>query len=840
MSRYISYGIDLGTTNSCIAQFAGDRVIVFQNNDQMNVTPSAVRLEKSGRVIVGRRAYASKMANPTNVASEFKRWMGQKDKHTFQASDRQLSAEELSAEVLKALLEDVRIQNAESVDAAVITVPAAFGQLQCEATARAAKLAGLKESPLLQEPIAAAIAYGITPDAKDQKWLVFDLGGGTFDVAVMSSRDGRLSVLEHRGNNHLGGKDIDRLLVEQLLLPELQKQFALSDKGSDPNAHRSLMQRLHLKAEEAKIDLSRNQKVTISLFDLGTDLDGNEIEGELEVHRSQLEQICEPLISKCIALCEETIAQSRADESSLDRILLVGGPTLMPIIRSSLEDRFKAKLEHSLDPMTVVAQGAAIHAAAIERMEAKTVSAPAASNELPVTLAYEPVSSSLQSPVAGRIDIGDHSNISIRIDAESGHWTSGWITVEDETFEIAASLLEGKTSKFWLYARDVEGRALQTNPDSFSIRHGLKLSAPPLPHTISVEIVTADGTTLLEPMFKRGTSLPNEISKTFRAAKSLRPSEDDSIAIKLWEGEALAEPEANDLVGNLLIDSKKLQRVLPEGSEIEITVTIDSSRLLTVAAFMPRLNAHISDDMYVPQRDKEEYAELVKSIPEQLEVHYSRLDDLENSVDASDKQALESVKRVREQLEELDFDLDSQSEVSTDQDPDRAKRLVEESKNIRASLGNLETKVSSSAKMSGQLAEIDDIRPQTEEIVESYGSPLEKKELGMLQRELERSLERDDDRSLKKAVDGFRQLYWRVLFKQDWFWKEAFKELTVPGKKYTNQSLSSQLLDAGNQAIRDGNGQKIREVVADLWKLLPKNEAELDRERAMRAGIRVQ
>src|SRR5208283_5221846 len=153
MSTTIDYGIDLGTTNSCIARWEGGSVRIFQNNDQMNVTPSAVHILKTGRVIVGRRGYSAILTDPDNVAVEFKRWMGQKDRKRFPATQSELSAEELSAEVLKSLREDVRRQTGVDATTAVITVPAAFGALQCEATARAAGLAGLQEAPLLQEPI---------------------------------------------------------------------------------------------------------------------------------------------------------------------------------------------------------------------------------------------------------------------------------------------------------------------------------------------------------------------------------------------------------------------------------------------------------------------------------------------------------------------------------------------------------------------------------------------------------------------------------------------------------------------------------------------------------------
>ena len=157
MTRSIEFGIDLGTTNSCISRWQDGDLRIFQNNAQMNVTPSAVLVRKSGQIVVGLRAITALSSDPDNVSVEFKRWMGQRERKRFPASGMELSAEELSAEVLKSLLGDVRRLSGDNVDAAVITVPAAFGALQCEATGRAALLAGLAEAPLLQEPIAAAI-----------------------------------------------------------------------------------------------------------------------------------------------------------------------------------------------------------------------------------------------------------------------------------------------------------------------------------------------------------------------------------------------------------------------------------------------------------------------------------------------------------------------------------------------------------------------------------------------------------------------------------------------------------------------------------------------------------
>ena len=307
MSTEYGFGIDLGTTNSAIARSNGIEVRTYQNNDQMNVTPSAVRVFKGGRLIVGKRAYGAIIDDPRKYRNGiYSGSVGQKGQQDFPGKVRAWAycrRRNLSAEVLKSLKDDVRRQTGEDIRQAVITVPAAFGTPQCESTSRAAALAGVPEAYLLQEPIAASIAYGVLPEAWDQNWLVFDLGGGTLDVAVVSTRDGRLTVLEQQGNNLLGGKDMDRRLVENVFLPALRSEFALPETSS-PEGLR-LLRRLLLRAEEAKIDLTNTDSVVVSIADVGLDRRGVPIETEIAIRRGEFENQIDPLVRTCVRLTRE-------------------------------------------------------------------------------------------------------------------------------------------------------------------------------------------------------------------------------------------------------------------------------------------------------------------------------------------------------------------------------------------------------------------------------------------------------------------------------------------------------------------------------------------------------
>lgn len=275
MRDTVDFGIDLGTTNSAIAVVEGGNVSVIKNNDGWDITPSAVWIPKEGRVHVGRQARDRVEHDPANATAEFKLEMGLADsRKTFATAGASLSPPQLSAEVLRSLRADAAHHTGTPPESAVITVPAAFALNQNKATIEAAELAGFTSAcPLVQEPTAAAFAYGFQ-DATDRAyWMVFDFGGGTFDAALVSKRDGDLRVLNHAGDPFLGGKLIDWALIERLLVPAAAAELGLADMRRDNPQWRRNFAKLKRAAEDAKIHLSRQDQVEM-LIDLN-DADGN-------------------------------------------------------------------------------------------------------------------------------------------------------------------------------------------------------------------------------------------------------------------------------------------------------------------------------------------------------------------------------------------------------------------------------------------------------------------------------------------------------------------------------------------------------------------------------------
>ena len=598
----------------------------------------------------------------------------------------------------------------------------------------------------------------------------------------------------------------------------------------------ALLPRLRIKAEEAKIDLSTDTDVMISLFDVGKDDAGTPIEMEVPLTRPQLERLMEPLLEKCCSLANEALAGARLAGADLDRILLVGGPTQSPILRATLNARLGAPVDFSADPMTVVGRGAAVYASTLD---ATSISVPAAAltngNCVHLKLAYDAVSSEPSATVAGRV-LEASQGIEIKFDAEGGLWTSGWMKPKGEFFEIAVPLKEGDITTFWVYARDERGQLLDTDTPEFKVRHGLVPSAPPLPHTLSIRGCESRGAAGTRScVLERCSSAPRKDSQVPRWTCPYTGKPDSDLAIKLWEGEFIGDPDANEWVGNVILAHDGVRRSVPEGAEIEVTIQVNLSRLITVEAFVPHLNQHFSGKLYVPQREEQDFSNLSKSVASETESYRERLEALDRT--STDEATQTELDEIRRDLTELDSTTPVPGGTQEKQDPDDARRVVETSKSLRGRLGRLERRTATDRGPVEQTQFIELVE-HAEEVVGQFGTSLEKQQLAMLKRELERAASKGDSKSIQRATEEIQALRWRVLFKHDWFWREIFDSLSEPNTPYINQAEARLLITKGQAAISSGNGEGLRDVVRGLWKLQPKGVSEEARERAVRSGLR--
>ncbi|WP_250138247.1 molecular chaperone DnaK [Spiroplasma attinicola] len=350
MMKEVIIGIDLGTTNSCVAIMEGDKPKVIENESGGRTTPSVVTY-KGKEILVGEAAKRQAITNPDHTIISVKREIGTSKK--FQIENKNVTPEQVSAEVLRFIKNFVESKLGQKVKKAVITVPAYFNDQQRKATKDAGIIAGLEVERIINEPTAAAIAYGLDKTDKEHKILVFDLGGGTFDVSILELADGTFEVLSTNGDNHLGGDDFDQKIIDHLV-NKFQKSTGIN-LAKDKMA----LQRLKEAAEKAKKDLSGSNETTISLPFISMDANGP-VHLEEKLTRAEFDRLTEDLVTRTVEPVRKALADAKLTKEGIDEVLLVGGSTRIPAVQKVIKDLLGKEPNKTVNPDEVVACGAAI------------------------------------------------------------------------------------------------------------------------------------------------------------------------------------------------------------------------------------------------------------------------------------------------------------------------------------------------------------------------------------------------------------------------------------------------------------------------------------------------
>jgi molecular chaperone DnaK len=378
-------GIDLGTTNSCMAVLEGGEPAVIANAEGGRTTPSVVGFAKDGQRLVGAPARRQQVTNPQNTIFSIKRFMGRKfdevseemkivpyevvkgpnDDVRVKASGKEYAPPEISAMILQKLKTDAEAYLGETVSDAVITVPAYFNNAQREATKDAGKIAGLNVLRIINEPTAAALAYGLDKEGAEQTILVFDLGGGTFDVSVLELGDGVFEVKSTNGDNHLGGDNFDKAVVDWMV-SEFKR-----DQGIDLSVDPMALQRLYEAGEKAKIELSSTMTTQINLPFITATAEGPK-HLDLQLTRAKLEELTHDLLERTVGPTKQALADAALDPSKIDHVVLVGGMTRMPAVQAKVKELIGKDPHKGVNPDEVVAVGAAIQGGVL-RGEVKDV-----------------------------------------------------------------------------------------------------------------------------------------------------------------------------------------------------------------------------------------------------------------------------------------------------------------------------------------------------------------------------------------------------------------------------------------------------------------------------------
>jgi molecular chaperone DnaK len=820
-------GIDLGTTNSTAAVFDGDKVTLVRNAQGGSLTPSVVRIDARGGVLVGDRARRFLETDPNNTRGEFKRLMGTAQPIEFTAAKVKKKPEELAAEVLRSLRADIKEHLGFVPAHAVIAVPALFELPQSSATSEAARLAGFERVELIQEPVASALAAGWSATETAGAWLVYDLGGGTFDVSLLETRDGLLRVVGHDGDNFLGGRDFDWAVLDHVLAQTARvNEVTLS--RSDPKLGPSL-RKLKSAVEEAKIELTRANEATIAVAG-AFEVDGRSIDVDVTLDRATLDGLVAPLVDRSIEVCLRLLKANGLATSQIGRIVLVGGPTVMPGLRARVKEALGAPFGEGLDPMTLVAQGAALYAATAG-LDARPATAPEPSARR-LWLQYPAMTSDLTPHVVGRLADAENQPKGakpvpywVRLTRADGQWKSQDIALDAEGAFVALIDLVARRPnvfKVELFEGANDRKPLPVSPANFTIVQGLTIGDPPLSRTVGVAL--ADDT--VRVYFERGAPLPARRTFMHQTVETIARTTGASppiLKIPIVQGE-LSRAHLCRLVGTLEIPGSGISATLPVGSQIELTLELDRGGHRSARAFVPALSQvfeHVAH-LLVPDAAPEVLTKSVELLRGRMVVLRGEaqrknaihtlgkltfvdcaISEAERDVDAAKGGDLDAGQKARRSLIDAEAILD---------ECDAEKRWPELDVEARLAL-------SSAASL-----------------VTEYGSKAEQRLLAEATDAVERARKDKDAVELERQLRVVRNLasasFHRHPDSTKWLFEDAASEVD----RATDLVKAQQLVRDGRRALDKNDMPALRIIVKDLQKLMPVDVRE--RQRGYESGVR--
>lgn len=814
-------GIDLGTTNSAAAVYNGEAISLVRNKNGETLTPSIVRIDARGLATVGSRARRFLESDPENTRSEFKRLMGTETPILFAGANVSKTPTQLSAEILKSLRQDIHDQAGFFPDCAVISVPALFELPQNAATSAAAKLAGFARVELIQEPIASALAAGWNSAASTQPWLVYDLGGGTLDVSLLQADGDHLRVVGHDGDNFLGGRDFDWAIVDWAL-QQITIQTGVILSRSDAEYASAFRKLKHL-AEEAKIELSRESEVVISIPDWLSH-NGTTLHVDVMLDRTTAVRLFEPLVDRSIELCKKLLLAHGVSVGQLEKIVFVGGPTLTPGLRERICSSLQAPTATGIDPMTVVAQGAALYAANLGLTAlSPTAKAPPA-KACAIWLQYPAVSPDTNPFVLGRARApeGHPLPTAIRFAREDGQWQSELFPIgQGGEFVGNVVLLPRQSNTFRIEATAASGQLLPTSPDRITLVQGISLGDPPLSRSIGV--ARADNS--VHVYFEKGTPLPARKTFVLKTVEAVSKGDTSGFALKvpIVQGE-YEQAHLCRLIGTLDIPSRGIAASVPAGSEVEITLAVDRSGQLTANALIRSISQSFEQiaHLIVPQAS-------IATLEKSLQTLQTRFSELQRSAFRNNNRALlDSLTKQGQQLLLIRAAI-AAAEGGDEDAGQKARRDLME-------LDALLDAMVFESRWPEVTSEARDRLALAYNRVSSYGTPGEQDLLASAGQALLSAIESKDPAELQRQLRIVKRLSWAAYCRSPGVWESMFEQAAAEVSAGQHAVAAQPYILRGQQALASGDTATLKEVVHKLWGWFPV-DAE-DRKLGFESGVR--
>ncbi len=812
----INFGIDLGTSNSLIAKFDKGDVTVFKNPSGFKESLPSIVGFRNDRTLIGEQAKGYLLRDSRSVVSRFKRKMGTSESFQIKALNASRTPVDLSAYVLKEL--KTFVQTGEDVDSAVITIPASFDTLQSNATKEAGLQAGFKTVVLLQEPIAASLAYankGRNVDLKNSQWLVYDLGGGTFDAALVRIVEGELTVMDHEGDNFLGGTDFDAMLVERVVVPELNKRGKFEDllgsMKSLSGRHNSLWYALLAKAEEAKVELSAKTSAEI---DLGTmtieDDEGTAIDAILTITRSDFEAVIKDMVEGTIDMVKRILTRNNLQPADLKFVLMVGGSTYTPYVRKRVQEVLNISVNTSIDPTNAIVVGAAFFAGTKERARDGAAATRTSSLALKVRMVYNKTSQELEEAFMAKVD-GAMEGAQYRIVSDDGSYDSGLKKLGLRIVEDLP-LREGAYNLFVLKVFDARGSQVALEVDSIQIAQGrYSVAGQMLPDDICLildDMLTKD--TRLLTLFNKNVVLPAQTKCTQEVGRSIVKGSNDELRIFVVEGPANRHSSTNKPLGMLLITGKQISRDLIKGTEVDLKISISESRDLTVSAYLNGTDQEFSE-VFSPKNRHVSTAVLATETL-QLEVR------LQQEIEDAQKNGQDSIANgLEKSLSGVQALMGEVAELKEDDVTDKKYQLQDRKRQLARDMHEL----TSGKRLEQARREYQDAKSDCAKLVGESGNDRERNQLKEVLAREQTFINSNTPEKFQAEAANLRRIEVGILNRTPDFLKAMFQHLAEKRTSMNDQIQATRLVDAAKRAISGEDWEELRTIVGRLWDLVP-------------------
>lgn len=817
----IDYGIDLGTTNSAICRMEKGEPVIIKTDVLKDTMPSCVSINKKGSIKCGdgayntmkqdkRRATKSWHTESSNTYVEFKRTMATDTKYPCSNLKKNFSSEELSAEVLKALKSFVTDETFSSV---VITVPAKFTVNQKTATLEAAKMAGFKRCELLQEPIAASMAYGLTSDEKNGLWMVFDFGGGTFDAALLKVEDGIMQVFDTEGDNYLGGKNLDYAIVDEIIIPYVKENYAIDAYLEDEEKKQVLRDAMKTYAEDAKNQLSfkDHEDILSNLGDLGEDEDGEEIELDLTVTQSEAFDVMRPHFQKAVDICLSLLRRNHLVGSQISKLILVGGPTHSPLIRQMLKEQVTPNVDTSIDPMTAVAVGAALYASTIDA-EVSEDDMKVGTIRLDIDYESTTVETSEWISIMLPKD-APLSTVMVELVRGDNAWSSGKVAVDTMGNVVEINLVESKPNSFNVMVYDDRGNRLPCFPEEITIIQGTKVGSAPLPYNIGISIwneTKKRGVFRMAKGLEKNKPVPaTGVVNDLKTTSQLRPGvESDRLTIPVYQTDDFAEAEGRtaalyEYVADVIITGDDVETLIPVDSPVDVTLKVDTSEQM-------KMEVHfLASDMTV---EKELNTSKKQSIEEAEEMIKKNLAEAQRSLDSLNKEDIPT--------EALQSELNRVKEEAANSSEKKA--VLQHLKEILRKIEDEDVKTEWQ-RLERQLRNEFD---RLEKAQSECGNDKTEQLVSQLRKQTDEAIRKKDVRTGRDLLDQIEDLFVQLtliyqLMGFIYHYNEVFRSV-----RWKDASRARQLLNKGLQEINNQpTVERLHPIVVGIIDLMPNDEA---------------